>query len=486
MIPKTLIDPAPVGLALALALLLSAAPATAQEGSPAALLEEAVYLEETVGDLDKAVEIYERIAADAEARRPLVARALHNLYRCYREQGDEIRASATFSRLRKEYPDYEELLGDEIDDLPSTLELEPVPWLDNEVQVLGIRLSSGLEVGAVISHNYKTVVEGEDAWSLGMRRFVPGSPENQGMSRVEVRQSDFTPIQTHFRHSQIGAFHLEYHPDEVVFHTFSDEGSRDRTMKIDRQLYDNEQAIALMRRLPLEVDYRVAVPILTTLGQVLELAIDVVSRETVEVPAGEFDCFKLEVPLVGQTFYLSSGPRREVVKIEAQAVSIELLETSQRRPDEALSFTDPDLGFSFELPGGWYTYRFDKSDPADVVSVQLLDPEAHLRGRVEAFPLAEQDDNSPRAAANRSIEYNKKHIANLEVRDKSWAERAIGGQPATSWVSDYENDGKQVTRHETVIIGETHLLKITFVTPLDRFDGLRATFDEIVEGMGHS
>lgn len=486
MIRKTLIDlAAPVAL-MALALGPSPAAADAQAAPTADLLEEAVYLEETVGDLNAAVEIYERIAGDAEAQRPLIARALHHLYRCYRQQGDEIRATTTLTRLRKEYPDYEELLAGDAEDLPGTFVLEPVPWLDNEVQVLVLRLATGIEVGTVISSNRSDVVDGEEVWRLGMRRFIMGSPENQGMTEVQVRPGDFTSIRTRVRHSQLGAFDIEYHPEEVIFHTHADSGTRDRTMQIDRQLYDNESAIGLMRRLPLEVGYKTVLPILTVMGQVLELSVEVVARELVNVPAGEFDCFKLELPMVGQTFYLSSGPRRELVKIEAQGVTIELTETLQRRPNERVEFTDPDLGFSFTLPPAWHTYRFDRSDADEVISVQLLDPEASFRARVEAFPIGEVEDKSPRAAADRSIEYNSTHIADLEVRAKSWDERTIGNLPATSWISDYVHDGVPMTRHETVIVGSGHILKVTFIVRLDRFDELRATFDEIAEGMAHS
>ena len=42
---------------------------------PSDLLEKAIYTEETVGDLDKAIEIYEKIISQAKANRKFVAQA---------------------------------------------------------------------------------------------------------------------------------------------------------------------------------------------------------------------------------------------------------------------------------------------------------------------------------------------------------------------------------------------------------------------------
>ena len=65
-------------------------------------------------------------------------------------------------------------------------------------------------------------------------------------------------------------------------------------------VYDNEEAIQLMRRLPLAPDYKTTLRIFTGLGggNVIPLQAMVTGQEKVEVPAGTFDCYKVELSMV--------------------------------------------------------------------------------------------------------------------------------------------------------------------------------------------
>ncbi len=74
------------GVAVVVAAL--AAGLTARAESAAVLLEKGVYAEETAGDLDGAIKIYEQIVADAQAARPKAAEAHLRLGICYAKKGD--------------------------------------------------------------------------------------------------------------------------------------------------------------------------------------------------------------------------------------------------------------------------------------------------------------------------------------------------------------------------------------------------------------
>ncbi|MCP4655561.1 MAG: tetratricopeptide repeat protein [bacterium] len=484
MFEKTLIHPGLrllAAIAAAWALFLPP-PASAQGVSTSELLEEAIFLEEVTGDLDAAIEIYQRIAADAEAQRPLAARALYRLYRCYERQGEEVQASLVFSRLRRQYPDYEELLAGEAGDLPRSLVLEPAPWLDDEIQVLVMRLPTGREIGTLITSVHPAVVEGEKLWRVGLRRFYGAN--DQGSSVVEARRGSFTPIRSRIRHSALGKIDVEYLPGEVVFYTFGQDGrSRERSLKADHQLrYDKELWFHLLRRLPLEVGYKTALPLINTFGEMGDLVVEVTSREQVEVLAGAFDCFRLDIPLYGFTVFVSSGPRRGLVKIEAQGFTLELAETIHRGAQEPVIYRDPDLGLSVSAPAGWHIYRFGCFGSNRPVSVQLLDPEAELLCCVERFSLPD-GEHTPALLAEGPIRYNKSRFPDLRVREKSWRPRKVGGRPATSWISDYAADGAPGVYHETVVLGKTHGWLLTFITTLERFEQLRGTFDKIADGL---
>jgi hypothetical protein len=61
---------------LALISIMLALTATAAEETPSSgLLEQGIYAEETIGDLNQAIAIYSKIVNDEKARRPEVAQA---------------------------------------------------------------------------------------------------------------------------------------------------------------------------------------------------------------------------------------------------------------------------------------------------------------------------------------------------------------------------------------------------------------------------
>jgi hypothetical protein len=75
------------------------------------LLQEGVYAEEVVGDLDHAMEVYRKVIADAEANRPYVAEAHYRLGKCYLTKGDEPKAKEQFQQVVDRYPDQEHLVA---------------------------------------------------------------------------------------------------------------------------------------------------------------------------------------------------------------------------------------------------------------------------------------------------------------------------------------------------------------------------------------
>jgi tetratricopeptide (TPR) repeat protein len=75
-------------------------------GEPVSLLlEKAIYTEETKGDLDEAIGIYQKIIADNKGRRFRVAKAYYRLGACYLKKGDNIKAEETFKELLIRFPD---------------------------------------------------------------------------------------------------------------------------------------------------------------------------------------------------------------------------------------------------------------------------------------------------------------------------------------------------------------------------------------------
>ena len=99
MSPKTHLT-ATVTAAVALML----APLALAAESPAVLLEKGMFAEQTKGDLDEAVSIYQQIVDDADASGRHVAEALYRLGLCHEKKDDKAEAIAAFDRVLRQYP----------------------------------------------------------------------------------------------------------------------------------------------------------------------------------------------------------------------------------------------------------------------------------------------------------------------------------------------------------------------------------------------
>ena len=92
-------------------LALGPAAGATRGASPAELLEQAIYTEETKGELRAAGQLYQQIVDDPAADRSLVAQAQLRLGLCELKLGDKPRAISALERLTREFPDNNALLA---------------------------------------------------------------------------------------------------------------------------------------------------------------------------------------------------------------------------------------------------------------------------------------------------------------------------------------------------------------------------------------
>jgi carboxyl-terminal processing protease len=92
-------------------LVLFAFAQAARGASAAELLEQAIYLEETKGEVKAASEVYGQIVDDPGATRSLVAQAQLRLGLCQLKLGNKPQAISALERLTQEFPDKDKLLA---------------------------------------------------------------------------------------------------------------------------------------------------------------------------------------------------------------------------------------------------------------------------------------------------------------------------------------------------------------------------------------
>jgi len=137
-------------------------PATAK--SPSQLLQEAVYAEQTEGDLARAIELYKQVLADTKTYQQIAAQATHHLGLCYVKQGDEPQARVYLQEVIEGYPKQTSLVA------RATVQLErlgtPEPAQINEAQDPNQRsyqqLSALLSQVALLSESFVETIARND------------------------------------------------------------------------------------------------------------------------------------------------------------------------------------------------------------------------------------------------------------------------------------------------------------------------------------
>src|SRR3954469_904466 len=89
--------------------------------SASELLEKGIYNEETKGDVDGAIAIYQQLVGESKANQALGAQAQYRLAMCLTKKNRTIEAMAAFEKLIAEYPSEKEYVAKAREHLPTAL-----------------------------------------------------------------------------------------------------------------------------------------------------------------------------------------------------------------------------------------------------------------------------------------------------------------------------------------------------------------------------
>jgi len=99
-------------------------------------------------------------------------------------------------------------------------------------------------------------------------------------------------------------------------------------------------------------------------GTIVPVKLTVAGIENLEVPAGKYECHKIELNLIGgkQIFWYSTDAHRYLVKFEAGGIAAELTGVQLRKSGDIVSYSDPAYHFSLTAPAGWALYHSDTKE----------------------------------------------------------------------------------------------------------------------------
>ncbi|OHB48862.1 MAG: hypothetical protein A2Y10_06315 [Planctomycetes bacterium GWF2_41_51] len=375
-------------------------------------------------------------------------------------------------------------------DIVKPLKIESAPWADGEVMELRLKHPTGNEYGTIIYSAQKN----QNNWQIISHLYVSEASLSQ-YTFVEADAENFVPVYGQTT-NWTGDFKAKYGSENVNLTINTSEKQTAKEISLDKTAYDNEQAVYLIRRMPLAEDYYGSFPIFTLQGgATVECRIKVLGIEDVTVEAGTFKCYKTDLPIFSQnikalqhTLWFSTDGKKYLVKYDVGGTAtMELAKVWQREIGKPIIFENAEPAFSTIVPSEWRYYKYGTGGQT---SLQLLPPD-NKAWAVLVWQKRGTDPDSKSAItiAKADSEKLKNTLQNYTAEQNSWKEFTVNNLQAAQYIASYEDSGnrlqknespKEMTEYRTYIVDAENVYWFVFRTEKDKLELNKAEFDSII------
>ena len=515
-----------IGLVLILALSFGGSIAFSADDA-AILLEEAIYTEETLGDLDEAARIYRQIADNAESGRGAAAQALYRLGRYYEGRGRGADAKETFERLAKQYPEQKELIFRIPGLAGSRLEVPqflPAPWEDGEmltysfsdkdvIPTVSIKTATTDAIlhwgrarrtdpadNSLMTFTQTFIAEsvsknGETTWQFHSIT----SPVRSALDFITVSAKDDTlmPVENRSSNATTDGFSVKNLPIQYNQNTVTvrRQGGMVTSVDLPSVYYDSSQIFFLIRCLPLRMGFETTLPIFnSSYGSgsmtMSNQRISVEGRETVVTPAGKFNAWKVAYGNKGvETYYwISDDSRRYPVKIQSSPTNEstdDLVLISKFKKDKPVVYENDD--FLISLPSGWlFSNNFkrfaNEGYNEQWTGIRFTDPEFDTSNdfTLIEYPSAKDAQLLLNETVDGLIAFNQEMHKTYHEIPGSREDITISGFPGIRFIAQF-NPG--YVSYSFVVAAGDKSVRCFFRTRNENFDRFKPVFDSIIESI---
>ena len=345
-----------------------------------------------------------------------------------------------FCGCKKSTPSNQEKQAAEPAEAAKTENKYNVPWQDGEMLKLKVTSLEGEEIGMF---SFKTELEtkGEnDFWKLSSYNYLSTS-DSQQYSQVEANTKDFRPISSHVV-NLLGDFQARYEPNKIKLISDSLEGKKEKVFDVNGAVYDNEQIIHLLRLEPLDENYKKNFKVFSGMnGKILNYSVETAGKEQVDVSAGKFDCFRLNMKMsadgvepLEHSIWISADQHRYLVKyIASMSAIMELQQVMQVAKNSPAVYKNEQLGCGFALPPDWEYYEHIAGA---IYFIELFSPELKARGALGVLPSGEGRDDAKEIARSDSEKF-KGLLEKFSLRGEV-TETTVSGVKASQYIADFE------------------------------------------------
>jgi hypothetical protein len=446
--------------------------------NPSILLEKAIYSEETLGNLSDAIKIYKQIISMTDKSRTTGARALYRLGMCYRKSSREAEAITAFSALARLYPEQKDLITES-----QKLNLKPAPWADGEIMRHTQRLKGNSGFAGYLSNSMEFSREGgRPVWK---QRCFFGYTRNPIYYLVITMDADtMIPITDRTLSNQTD-LETRYAPDKIEVVNLRDSAQPPKQIPSTGAVYASWQITALLRRLPLREGFQSRIPAFgASIGSVANFKVEVVDRETIVVPAGSFDCYKVVVTPddnspTEQLHWISADSHAYLVKSFGNGLNtFELKSIEIAGKNQPVHIEDRELGISLSATPQWYPSRISQAN-----YLMLLAPELNSELKVTVSQTIAEYSSNPQfskalaAAASMNQSY--------QVWPQTRESVAIAGLTGERCIADTRDSetGEPIVEYTYKLTSQTKNYILAFQTVKDNFNKMKAAFESMASSL---
>jgi hypothetical protein len=472
------------GIAMLLMLMMSLA-FSAQDSS--ILLEKAIYAEDTLGNLSDAIKIYQQVINTADKSRTTGARALYRLGMCYRKSSREAEALATFSALARLYPEQKDLITKS-----QMLNLKSAPWIDGEIMRYTQRLGGNPGFAGYLTNSMEFSREG--GRSVWKQRCFFGYTRNPIYYLVITMDAEtMIPITDRTLSNQTD-LETRYARDKIEVVDLKDSAQPPKQIPSTGVVYAGWQVTSLLRRLPLREGFQSRIPMFgASSGSIANFKVGVVVRETITVPAGSFDCYKVVVTTednspTEQLHWISADSHAYLVKSFGNGLNtFELKSIEITGKNQPINIEDRELGISLSATPQWYPSRISQAN-----YLMLLAPELNSELKVTVSQLNPEQASIPLTIiAMASNMLNSKRSASTamdqsyQVRPQTRESAAIAGLTGERYIADTRDNetGEPIVEYAYHLSSQTKNYILAFQTVKDNFDKMKPAFESMASSL---
>lgn len=465
--------------------------------------QEALFTEESEGDLEKAISTYQSIleeaTKDTAASKELeetITKTEFQLGLCYLKKGDKENAIAQFKKVldhtysghNEHYNkarNYLEELNPEFAEKPMEIAFTRTPWGAYEKCRYKVYSQNGGEIGETIS----TIRTNAGKAQITSSELIPVHAYVRHVE-MECTPEKFTPLSCLTKIADHWKWKATYDGSTINYNSDTRGKKSNNTTTYKQQIFDYEQVRHLVRRLPLKVGYHDSTMIFTTTsGMHSKGQLKVVGTENVKTPMGSFNCFKAEVSasLQGdqnytQTLWISNDDHRYVVQSKSGKLTDKLILVEDEENLSEKVVRDDSLDVTIELPKGYEYYKSLTTMQFNTM-IQIFHPNTMAWSVLASEEKSKTQSNSD-YVKNEIKKYNNWY-KKYKVRNNSTVEGTINGIPTIQQVVDlkFNSGNPSITEYRTYFFTEKKVHCLIIRTTKEQLPKHKETFDALIQAV---